>query len=183
MSYNGTYIGGNPFGAGLNTSGGSDSMPRGAYDRGVNKTTSLNLSTNTLTNSYQYTGTGRAIIYGVCAANVDGTNEVNISMAVNDFSAGADVYVTRNIPIPADTSIEIIKRPIVLMPNDRLKFQASSVNDVQLITRYVEFDSNTNLFNNLYKATAGAVTPLFPTMYTELNTNGSVIESLTLMCS
>lgn len=163
---------------GLTSSGGSNSMPNGDFDIGLNNSASLTLSGATLTNSYQYTGAGAAILYGVTASNINGVSEVSIDCAINEFTSSTDFYVAKQIPIPANTSVELLKRPKVIKPSDRVKFQTNTAGGVNLALRYTEFNTNTDLFKVYYNADSGAVSG--HTIYTETNTLGSVLDSLLL---
>lgn len=166
-------------GGGVTSSGGSDSQPAGSFDTGIDSLDSLNLTSTTITNGYQYTGTGTAIVFGVLASNKNDTTEVEVDMLTNDSSQATDFYQARNIPIPAKNSIELIKRPKVLKQNDQLKFRTNLANETDITVRYAEFDSNADTFNLHYEGTPSAV-GAFETIYTESGVNGSVFESFLL---
>lgn len=137
----------------------------------------VDLNSTSLTNAYQYTGTGRAVVTGIHVANVDGTNEADIDAIINDNSAATDYYIAKALPLPADTSLELLKRPKVLEPSDQIKLQASAASDLQATITVAPFDDNSSLFNKFLSiGTSGSL----QTVYTESGTNGSVIESILL---
>jgi hypothetical protein len=157
----------------------NNSQPGGSFDIGINNSRSITLTTNTLTNSYQYTGSGVAIIHGIYVTNKNDTSEITVDAVLRDNSKAKDFYLCREFPLPQRTSDELIKRPKILQPNDRLRFRTDTANDCDLYIRYSEINSANGMFNVTYEGTINAVgSP--ETIYTETSTDGSVFESILL---
>lgn len=159
-------------------SGGGDPIDK-YFNSANNSVDRLALSGTTLTDSYQYTGTGRAIITSINVCNTDGTTEYEIDALIRDNSGAADFYIAKGLPVPADTSLELLRRPKVLEASDRLKFQANSANKFEIVTTIATLDTNTKLFNAFLSAGSGAVGTNV-TVYSESGTAGSVVESILL---
>jgi hypothetical protein len=142
------------------------------------KTRLTNTSLNTI---YTYTGTQRAIVSSVVASNINGFggNESQITMVLRDHSVSTDFFITANIPVPAGTSVELLRKPKVLEPSDALKFQALTANAFELTITIAEFEDDASLFNASFATNTASVTnPV--AVYTESNSSGSVIDSILL---
>lgn len=141
----------------------------------------IRLTTTNLTNVYQYTGTGRAVITGITACNISGNGgvESEISAVVNDSSLATDFSIANRIPVPAGTSDDLIKRPKVLEPNDLLKMQAVDADVFDVTVTIAEYDNNSNLFN-AFLATGSSAESGLVSIYDETNANGSAVESILL---
>ena len=85
-------------------------------------------------------------VNGIHAANDDGTNDATIDLSVvkaNFTSAGVTNFDTsgtfilaKTIPVPADTALSILDKPIYLMEGDVLKGGASAVSDIDILISY-----------------------------------------------
>ena len=85
-------------------------------------------------------------INSIHAANDDGTNDATIDLSVvkADYTpAGVDNFTTsgtfilaKTIPVPADTALSILDKPIYLMEGDVLKGGASAVDDIDILISF-----------------------------------------------
>ena len=85
-------------------------------------------------------------INSIHAANDDGTNDATIDLSVvkaNFTSAGVDNFdtsgtfvIAKTIPVPADTALSVLDKPIYLMESDVLKGGASLANDIDILISY-----------------------------------------------
>ena len=85
-------------------------------------------------------------INSIHAANDDGTNDATIDLSVvkaNFTSAGVDNFdtsgtfvIAKTIPVPADTALSVLDKPIYLMESDVLKGGASAANDIDILISY-----------------------------------------------
>ena len=80
---------------------------------------------------------GKALkINSIFAANVDGTNAVDVSVSVYDGSN--DFYITSTINLPANATQIISQKDsyFYLEEGDQLRITASAANDVNIIVGY-----------------------------------------------
>jgi hypothetical protein len=80
-------------------------------------------------------------INSIIVANVDGTNSVNIDVAVN-LSGDARFYLAKTVALPADSTLVVIGKdsPIYLEEGDELEARASAASDAELVVSYEILD-------------------------------------------
>ena len=80
-------------------------------------------------------------INSVIIANIDGTNSVNIDVAINHHDHGRH-YLAKTVAVPADTTLVVIGKdsPIYLEEADHIEASASAANDLEMIISYEELD-------------------------------------------
>ena len=80
-------------------------------------------------------------INSIIVANVDGTDSVNIDVAVN-LSGDARFYLAKTVAVPADSTLVVIGKdsPIYLEENDDLEARASAASDAELVVSYEILD-------------------------------------------
>lgn len=81
-------------------------------------------------------------INSITAANIDGTNNADITVRYNLSAAGAgtSIPIANTITVPADSSLVIIGKdnPIYIEENRSLTAQASAIDDISIICSYEE---------------------------------------------
>ena len=85
-------------------------------------------------------------INSIHAANDDGTNDATIDLSVvkanftsagvTNFDTSGTFVIAKTIPVPADTALSILDKPIYLMEGDVLKGGASAVSDIDILISY-----------------------------------------------
>lgn len=85
-------------------------------------------------------------INSIHAANDDGTNDATIDLSVvkanftsagvSDFDTSGTFVIAKTIPVPADTALSVLDKPIYLMEADVLKGGASAANDIDILISY-----------------------------------------------
>ena len=85
-------------------------------------------------------------VNSIHAANDDGTNDATIDLSVvkanytpagvDDFTTSGTFVIAKTIPVPADTALSILDKPIYLMEGDVLKGGASAANDIDILISY-----------------------------------------------
>jgi len=85
-------------------------------------------------------------VNSIHAANDDGTNDATIDLSVvkanytpagvDDFTTSGTFVIAKTIPVPADTALSILDKPIYLMEGDVLKGGASAVSDIDILISY-----------------------------------------------
>jgi len=85
-------------------------------------------------------------INSIHAANDDGTNDATIDLSVvkanftsagvSDFDTSGTFVIAKTIPVPADTALSVLDKPIYLMESDVLKGGASAANDIDILISY-----------------------------------------------
>ena len=80
-------------------------------------------------------------INSIIVANVDGTDSVDIDVAVN-LSGDARFYLAKTVALPADSTLVVIGKdsPIYLEEGDELEARASAASDAELVVSYEILD-------------------------------------------
>jgi len=73
-----------------------------------------------------YTATDAAVVHSIHITNIDGTNSADIS---GQLYAGA-YSIAYTVPVPAGSSVELLKQPKVLNTGETIQLQASATNDL-----------------------------------------------------
>ena len=72
-----------------------------------------------------YTATDTAVIHSIHVTNIDGTNSADISgQLYGEYS------IAYTVPVPAGSSVELLKQPKVLNAGDTIQLQASATDDL-----------------------------------------------------
>jgi hypothetical protein len=87
------------------------------------------------------------------------------------LSGGTPIQLANQIPVPAGSSIELLKRFKVMNPSDILNFQANANSVIQVIISYEINNTNSYFRNGL------DVTSTVSDIFSSSNTNGSYVES------
>ena len=90
------------------------------------------LTSTNVTDVYQApTASGAvSIVLSIMVSNVDGVNAADISIIKTDSSNTEQSRLAHTIPIPADTSLEVVANKLVLKAGEKLRAQASAANDL-----------------------------------------------------
>ena len=80
-------------------------------------------------------------INSVIIANIDGTNSVDIDVAINHHDHGRH-YIARTVTVPADSTLVVIGKdsPIYLEEGDELEARAGADNDADICISYELLD-------------------------------------------
>lgn len=102
---------------------------------------SVALSTTSITDVYQAPNTAagnRAIVLSCLVANVDGTAAADITVTITDSSDNAIAKLANTIPVPADSSLELIANKLVLKQGEKLRATASAGGDLEVTVSSLE---------------------------------------------
>jgi len=101
---------------------------------------SLTLSTTNLTDLYQApTSTDAvAIILSLMVSNIDGTNSADVSIIKTDSSNTEQSKIVHTIPIPPDTSLEVVANKLILKAGEKIRVQASAADDLSITLSCLE---------------------------------------------
>jgi len=81
----------------------------------------------------------KAVVIGCQAANVDGTNAADLSLAwTDDSDSDALTYLVKTVTIPPDAAFNPIGGPLVLEAGDQLQALASAAGDLELSLSVLE---------------------------------------------
>lgn len=69
-------------------------------------------------------------------SNVDGTNNANIN--VDLFRSSVAYHIAKTITVPADSTLDIISKPIYLEEGDALRLTASVASDLEAVCSFEE---------------------------------------------
>ena len=80
-------------------------------------------------------------INSIIVANVDGSDSVNIDVAVH-LDGDDRFYLAKTVAVPADSTLVVIGKdsPIYLEENDQLEARAEVASDAELVVSYEELD-------------------------------------------
>ena len=95
---------------------------------------SVKLTSTSLTDVFQApTAAGSvSVILSVLVANVDGVNSCDITLIKTNSAGTEQTRIAHTIPVPADTSLELIPNKVILLAGERLRAQASAANDLDI---------------------------------------------------
>jgi len=81
-------------------------------------------------------------INSIIVANVDGTNNADVTVSFYDSSAAARYKLAHTITVPADSTLVIVGKdsPIYLEESDQIEASASAASDLDIIISYEELD-------------------------------------------
>lgn len=104
------------------TAGGGGS---GLFNTGITSSVAY-LVTGSMATAYTAPATaGEYIVHSVHITNIDGTNSADISgQLYGQYS------IANTIPVPAGSSVELLKQPKVLAPSETIQLQASATNSL-----------------------------------------------------
>lgn len=90
----------------------------------------VQLSTTSVTDVYQAPTSTDAVsvVLSVMCANVNGTAAADISIIKTNSGNTIQSYLAFTIPVPADTSLEVVATKFVLKTGEKLRAQASAAN-------------------------------------------------------
>ena len=90
------------------------------------------LTSTSVTDVYQAPSASGAvsIVLSIMVSNVDGVNAADISIIKTDSSNTEQSRLAHTIPVPADTSLEVVANKLVLKAGEKLRAQASAANDL-----------------------------------------------------
>ena len=80
-------------------------------------------------------------INSVIIANIDGTDSVDIDVAINHHDHGRH-YLAKTVAVPADSTLVVIGKdsPIYLAEGDQIEANASAASDLEMIISFEELD-------------------------------------------
>lgn len=80
-----------------------------------------------------------AIVLSILVSNVDGTNSADVSANWTDSSDSDNAAsIASTIPVPADSSLELLQRPLVLEAGDKIQGTASANSDLEMTVSVME---------------------------------------------
>jgi hypothetical protein len=81
-------------------------------------------------------------INSVIVANVDGTNNADVTVDFYDSSAATPYALAHTITVPADSTLVVVGKdsPIYLEESDEIRSWASASSDLEIIISYDEID-------------------------------------------
>ena len=68
--------------------------------------------------------------------NVDGTNDATVN--VDLYRSSTAYHIAKTINVPADTSIDVLTKPVYLEEGDALRLTASAASDLEGVCSYEE---------------------------------------------
>jgi hypothetical protein len=101
----------------------------------------VKLSSTSTTDIYQAPNTAdadRAVVLSILVANIDGVASADITIIIADSSNTELSRLAHTIPVPADTSLEIVPNRIVLKRGQKIRAAASAANDLDVTVSAME---------------------------------------------
>jgi len=104
------------------------------------KDAQVQLANTSITDLYQVSSTAGtvAIVVSILVANVNGTASADITVLKTDSANTLLSYLAFTIPVPADTSLEVVPNKIFLSAGEKIRVQASAGNYLHATISAVE---------------------------------------------
>jgi hypothetical protein len=123
------------------------------------------------------------LIYSIHAANVGFNTEVNVIGAF-DFNGGERSYFAYNIPIPTGMAVELLQKPQILNPSDKIVMRGTDFDRVGVdnaVHVYVTYEEKTSsdYFGLGFGPASGITTTASVGIFTA-TTNPAILESIRL---
>jgi hypothetical protein len=102
---------------------------------------SVKLTSTSVTDIYQAptsNAANRAIVLSCLVANVDGTNNADITLTLTDGSNAVLSTLASTITVPADASLEVIANKLVLKQSQKIRATASAAGDLEVTLSALE---------------------------------------------
>jgi len=100
----------------------------------------VQLSTTSETDVYQAPNTSgnTAVVMSILVANVNGTASADVTISKTNSSNTLQSYLAYTIPVPNDTSLEVVATRIVLKQGEKIRATASSANYLHVTVSALE---------------------------------------------
>jgi hypothetical protein len=100
----------------------------------------VQLSTTATTDVYQCPASSgnTAVVMSIMVANVDGTASADITISKTSSANSLQSHLAFTVPVPADTSLEIVATRIVLLAGEKIRAAASAANDLHVTVSALE---------------------------------------------
>lgn len=103
------------------------------------KSTSTAITTTTATIYQAPASAGNVgIVLSVLVANVNGTAPADLTVSKTTSGDAVQSHLTWTIPIPADTSLEVVANKVILMAGEKLRASASANSYLQATVSVME---------------------------------------------
>lgn len=77
-------------------------------------------------------------VNAIYVANVDGTNNADLTVGFYDASATATYKLANTVTVPADATLDILSKAIYLEEGDKITALASANGDLEIVVSYEE---------------------------------------------
>ena len=94
--------------------------------------------TSTATTIYTVPSATEAVIQSIRITNIDGTNAVDATVEISNDNGSTYYKIASTISVPADSTLDLISRPIYLDETDLIAVTAGAANDLAYHVSYVE---------------------------------------------
>lgn len=78
------------------------------------------------------------VVLSILVANINGTASADVTIAKTDSSNNIAGYLTYTIPVPNDTSLEVVANKVVLMAGQKIRGLASANSYLQATVSVLE---------------------------------------------
>jgi hypothetical protein len=84
-------------------------------------------------------GSGKVFkINAIYVANVDGTNNADVTVGFYDASATTTYRIAFTVTVPADATLDVVSKAIYLEEGDKITALASASGDLEIVVSYEE---------------------------------------------
>lgn len=100
----------------------------------------VSLTTTSVTDVYQAPATAgnTSVLMSILVANVNGGSSADITIHKTDSSNTLQSYLAYTIPVPNDTSLEVVANRVVLKAGEKIRATASSANFLHVTVSALE---------------------------------------------
>ncbi len=78
------------------------------------------------------------VVLSMRATNVDGSSSADVDVQFVDSDGSTDSMLASTIPVPADSSLELVAGKLVLETGDKIQAKASATGDIEFFVSYLE---------------------------------------------
>jgi hypothetical protein len=93
---------------------------------------------NSINPTTLYTASGTGIVLSCLVANVDGTNNADITVQVQDTGSSVLSHIVHQVVVPAEASLELVVNKLVLLNGEKLVATASAPDDLDVTISVLE---------------------------------------------
>jgi hypothetical protein len=147
----------------------------GTFNTGINRNVGYFLTTTSAAAFIAPSTAGTEyIVHSIHVTNYSTTSGAEVTGSFDGTTYSGNIAFTNTVPVPIGTSVELLKKPKVLQPNDKIQLNANVNSVLNAVITYEQVSSTSYFGSGIDLTSAGT----YSTLYTA--TANSVIESILL---
>jgi len=147
----------------------------GNFNTSVNRNVGYQLTSSTAAAFTAPATTGiRYVVHSIHVTNISTSNAAEVSGSFDGTTYASNIAFCNTVPVPLNSSVELLKRPKVLQPSDKIQINANVDATLHAVITY-ETQTSTSYFGAGADVTSAAT---YTTLHTA--TGNCVVESILL---